>query len=41
MYFLPLSKKDKSYQNLLPPLSLLKENDKKKLLEELKKLDFN
>ena len=36
-----LSKKDKSFQNLLPPLSLLKENDKKKLLEELKKLDFN
>ena len=36
-----LSKKDKSFQNLLPPLSLLKENDKKKLLEELKKLEFN
>ena len=25
-----LTKKDKSFQNLLPPLSLLKENDKKK-----------
>ena len=36
-----LSEKDKSFQYLLPPLSLLKENDKKKLLEELIKLDFN
>ncbi len=36
-----LSEKDKSFQNLLPPLSLLNNNDKKKLLEELKKLEFN
>jgi 4-hydroxy-tetrahydrodipicolinate synthase len=36
-----LSRKDKSYQNLLPILSLLPENDKKNLFEELDKLDFN
>ncbi len=36
-----LSEKDASFKNLLPPLDLLNNNDKKKLLEELKKLDFN
>ena len=36
-----LSKNDDSYNNLLPPLSLLSENDKKKLFEDLGKLDFN
>jgi len=36
-----LSEKDKSYKNILPILSLLSENDKKKLFEDLKKLDFN
>tara|TARA_Y100000741_G_scaffold171730_1_gene130057 strand:- start:761 stop:1648 length:888 start_codon:yes stop_codon:yes gene_type:complete len=36
-----MSKKDKVYQNILPILSLLSENDKKKLFEELQKLDFN
>ena len=36
-----LSQKDKSYQNLLPILSLLSENDKKNLFEELDKLEFN
>ena len=36
-----LSKNDDSYNNLLPPLSLLSENDKKKLFEDLEKLDFN
>ena len=36
-----MSKKDKIYENILPILSLLSENDKKKLFEELEKLDFN
>ena len=36
-----LSKKDESYQNLLPTLSLLPSHDKKKLFEDLEKLDFN
>ena len=36
-----LSQKDTSYNNILPILSLLSENDKKKLFEELDKLDFN
>ena len=36
-----LSKNDDSYNNLLPPLSLLNENDRKKLFEDLEKLDFN
>tara|TARA_B100000029_G_C17428025_1_gene906840 strand:- start:93 stop:956 length:864 start_codon:yes stop_codon:yes gene_type:complete len=36
-----LSKEDKIYKNILPPLSLLSEKDEKKLLEDLKKLDFN
>ena len=36
-----LSKKDNSYKNILPILSLLSKNDEKKLFEELSKLDFN
>ena len=36
-----LSQKDVSYINILPTLSLLSEKDKKKLFEDLKKLDFN
>ena len=36
-----LSQKDSSYINILPTLSLLGEKDKKKLFEDLKKLDFN
>jgi len=36
-----LAKENKIYENILPPLSLLDEKDKKKILEDLKKLDFN
>ncbi len=36
-----LSQKDDSYINILPTLSLLNDKDKKKLFEDLKKLDFN
>ena len=36
-----LSQKDSAYNNVLPTLSLLSENNKKKLFEELNKLDFN
>ena len=36
-----LSQKDSSFINILPTLSLLSEKDKKKLFEDLKKLDFN
>ena len=36
-----LSSYDNSYSNLLPPLSLLDEENKKKLLDELSDLDFN
>jgi len=35
------SEKDKSYKNILPILSLLSTEDKKKLFEDLDKLDFN
>ena len=35
-----LSESDKSYNNLLPPLALLSENDKERLFEELNKLKF-
>ena len=35
------AKKNQFYKNILPPLSLLNEKDEKKLLEDLKKLDFN
>ncbi len=36
-----LAKKNKIYENILPPISLLDEKNKKKMLEDLKKLDFN
>ena len=36
-----LSQRDNSYNNILPILSLLSEKDKKKLFEDLEKLDFN
>ena len=36
-----LSKKEESYKNILPILSLLGENEEKKLFEDLKNLDFN
>ena len=36
-----MAQKDKSYINLLPPLSILSNNDQKRLLEELQKIDFN
>ena len=36
-----LAKKNQFYKNILPPLSVLNEKDEKKLLEDLKKLDFN
>ena len=36
-----MSKFDKSYNNILPPLSILNDNDKKKLFDELKKIEFN
>ncbi len=36
-----MSQKDKIYENVLPILSLLPKNNKKKLFEELEKLDFN
>ena len=32
---------DKSYGNILPPLSLLDDKDCQKLIEDLKKIDFN
>ena len=36
-----LGKKNQFYKNILPPLRVLDEKDEKKLLEDLKKLDFN
>jgi 4-hydroxy-tetrahydrodipicolinate synthase len=36
-----LVQKEKSFKNILPTLSLLNENDKKKLIEDLAKLGFN
>tara|TARA_B100000678_G_scaffold278004_1_gene272347 strand:- start:508 stop:1392 length:885 start_codon:yes stop_codon:yes gene_type:complete len=36
-----LMNKNKMYENILPPLSLLNSNDRKKLFEDLKKLNFN
>ena len=36
-----LSQRDISYNNILPILSLLSEKEKKKLFEDLEKLDFN
>ena len=35
-----MSDGDKIYQNVLPPVSLLTEKDKQKLIEELDKLNF-
>ena len=36
-----MAQNDKIYENVIPTLSLLSENDKKKLFEDLDKLDFN
>ena len=36
-----LSEKDDSFKNMLPPLDLLNDINKKKLLDDLKKLNFN
>tara|TARA_B100000579_G_scaffold405390_1_gene391014 strand:+ start:344 stop:1228 length:885 start_codon:yes stop_codon:yes gene_type:complete len=36
-----MSQKDKIYENVLPILSLLSKNDRKKLFEDLENLDFN
>ena len=36
-----LMNKNKMYENILPPLSLLNSHDRKKLFEDLKKLNFN
>ena len=36
-----MSEKDTIYKNVLPPLKLLSEIDKKEMLSSLKKLDFN
>ena len=36
-----MSQTDTSYNNLLPPLSILNENDQKKLFDKLKKINFN
>ena len=35
-----MSDHDEIYKNLLPPLTLLSEKDKKKLIEELNKFNF-
>ncbi len=36
-----MAKSDKSYINILPPLSILDSKDCQKLIEDLKKIDFN
>ena len=36
-----MAQMDKSYSNILPPLSLLDDKDCQKLIEDLKKIDFN
>ena len=36
-----LSQKDTEYKNILPILTLLSENERKKLFEDLEKLEFN
>ena len=36
-----LDANNKSYSNILPPLSLLNNKDCQKLIEDLKKIDFN
>ena len=35
-----MSNEDKTYKNVLPPVTLLSEKDKLKLIEELNKLNF-
>ena len=35
-----MSDQDNSYKNVIPPVSLLNEKDKKQLLEDLGKLNF-
>jgi 4-hydroxy-tetrahydrodipicolinate synthase len=35
-----MSDQDDSYKNVIPPVSLLSEKDKKQLLEDLRKLNF-
>ena len=35
-----MSDEDKIYKNVLPPISLLSEQDKLQLIEELNKLNF-
>ena len=36
-----MAQKDKTYSNILPPLSILNNKDLQKLIEDLKKIDFN
>ena len=36
-----MSQKNKTFENILPPLKLLPEDDKNELILNLKKLDFN
>ena len=36
-----MSEKNEIFKNVLPPLKLLSENDKKELIANLKKLDFD
>ena len=36
-----MSDKNEIYKNVLPPLKLLSETDKKELISNLNKLDFN
>ena len=36
-----MTEKDEIYKNVLPPLKLLSEADKKEMLSSLNKLDFN
>ena len=35
-----MSDQDEIYKNVIPPVSLLNEKDKKKLVEDLSKLNF-
>ena len=35
-----MSDQDDNYKNVIPPVSLLSEKDKKQLLEDLRKLNF-
>jgi len=36
-----MAQTDKSYSNILPPLSILNNKDSQNLIEDLKKIDFN